>query len=144
MRKRVLPAVDPALSCADLHPRPAYHLFLHLQGKCSRDDSLVAVLDVVLRDDALVGDPFFIQEVRGDGLLQKRIPDILLVRQNFPERAGQPVIAACRRPDAIRCEAALQGRRAQCEGVSRTVGRDKQETVKERWARFKSPRPAPF
>jgi hypothetical protein len=49
----------------------------------------VAVLDVILWDDALVGDPLLIQEVRGDGLLQKRITDVLLVGQNFPERAGQ-------------------------------------------------------
>ena len=49
----------------------------------------MAVLDIVLRDDALVGDPLLIQEVRGDGLLQKRITDVLLVRQDLPERAGR-------------------------------------------------------
>ena len=62
----------------------------------------MTVLDVVLWDDALVGDPLLIQEVRGDGLLQKRITDVLLVSQNFPERAGQPEVVSSRRPDAVR------------------------------------------
>ena len=61
----------------------------------------MTVLDVVLWDDALVGDPLLIQEVRGDGLLQKRITDVLLVSQNFPERAGQPVIKAVLCEDPI-------------------------------------------
>ena len=51
--KRILSAVDSPLSGAGLQPGPAHHLLLHLQVKVSRDDGFVAVLHIVLRNDAL-------------------------------------------------------------------------------------------
>ena len=39
----------------------------------------MAVLHVVLRNDALICDAFLIQEIRGYGLLKERVTDIFLV-----------------------------------------------------------------
>jgi hypothetical protein len=61
----------------------------------------VASFHVILRNDPLIGDPLLIQEVRGDGLLQKRVTDVLLVAQDFLERARQPVFVASGCPDAV-------------------------------------------
>ena len=41
-----------------------------------------AVLHIILRNDALVGHSLLIQEVRGNCLLEKRIPDVFLVPQH--------------------------------------------------------------
>ena len=53
----------------------------------------MASLYIVLRDDALVDDPLLIKEVCGDGLLQKCIADVLLIRQDLLQRACQPVMS---------------------------------------------------
>ena len=61
----------------------------------------MAVLHIVLRNDALVGHPLLVQKVSGDRLLQKCITDIFLIRQDLLQCGGQPVIAACRSPDTV-------------------------------------------
>ena len=99
--ERILPAVDSALARAGLQSGPALHLFAHLHEKLTRDDGGMAVFNIVLRYDALVGDPLLVQEVHRDRFLQKRITDVLLVGQDFLKRTGQPVIVARRCPDAV-------------------------------------------
>lgn len=101
MRKRILPAVGPALSGSGLQPCPAQHFLLHLHENVTGDNGLVASFDVILWNDALVNDTLLVQEIRRNGFLQKRVTDVFFVGQDFLERAGQPVIAACRRPDAV-------------------------------------------
>ena len=41
----------------------------------------MASFHVILRNDPLIGDPLLIQEIRGDGLLQKRVTDVFLIPQ---------------------------------------------------------------
>jgi len=79
MGKRVLPAVNPALSGAGLQPSPPDHFLLHLHEALAGNDGLVASFHVILRNDPLIGDPLLIQEVRGDCLLQKRITDLFFI-----------------------------------------------------------------
>ena len=55
-----------------------------------------------MKNSQVIGDSLLIQEVRGDGLLQERVPDVLLVCQNFLQSVGQPEVVSSRRPDAVR------------------------------------------
>ena len=41
----------------------------------------MAVLHIVLRDDAFIGDSLLIQEVRGDGLLQQGITQVFEMKE---------------------------------------------------------------
>ena len=52
---------------------PACKLLLHQQEDVLRDNCLMIVLDVVLRDGTVVLDSLLRQEVRGVGLLQERM-----------------------------------------------------------------------
>ena len=61
----------------------------------------MAVLHIVLWHNALVGHPLLVQEVSGDRLLQERITNIFLIRQDLLQCRGQPVIIACRSPDTV-------------------------------------------
>jgi len=56
----------------------------------------MVVLDVVLRQSAVILASLLVQEVYGVGLLQKRVTHILLVLQYLPDDAVMPVrIALC-------------------------------------------------
>lgn len=65
----------------------------HLE--CLRiDNGLVVVLDIVLRDFALVGLFLLGQEVDREGLLQQRIALVLFVREDALDVTGVPVVLA--------------------------------------------------
>ena len=58
---------------------PSDELFLDLHEKFFRNNSLMVVLDIVLRKNASVLDSLLGQEVRGDGFLKKGVSHILFV-----------------------------------------------------------------
>ena len=55
---------------------PAYQLFLHPQEDVLWNDCFVVALHIILRNNAIVLDSGFIQEVCGVGLLKKDITDV--------------------------------------------------------------------
>lgn len=82
---------------------PADKLGLHLHEQLFRNDGFVVVLDVVLRNDAIVLDALLRQEVRGVGLLKQGVAHVLLVAENLVDGAGVPfsLPAPVRIPSAI-------------------------------------------
>ena len=79
-------------------------LGLHFVKLFRVDDGLVALLDVILRDFALVDLHLFLQEIYREPLLQERRPFVLLVRQDGGHRGRSPFCFASGRRDALRCE----------------------------------------
>jgi hypothetical protein len=69
----------------------AHQLLLHLHENLTRDNGFVAVFHVILRDDSLVFDARFCEEIGGVGFLQKGVPDVFFVSQNLTDVAGVPV-----------------------------------------------------
>lgn len=86
---------------ARVNDAPADKLGLHLHEQLLRNDCLVIVLDVVLRDCAIVLDALLRQEVRGVGLLQQCVAHVLLVSKNLVDSAGVPHRFACAGENAV-------------------------------------------
>lgn len=82
--------------------RPAVHFFTHFHELLARNNSGMAVLHIVLRNNAIVSYTLFIEEIHRVGLLQERIADIFLVREDLLQCTLQPVITSCGSLDAIR------------------------------------------
>ncbi len=80
---------------AGVDDTPPDQLFLHLHENFTRDNGLMAVFNVVLRDKSVVFDPRFREEVSGVCFLQKGIADVLLISQDVVNVAGMPFFPAC-------------------------------------------------
>ena len=76
-------------------------LRLHLHEEFLWNDCFMVVLDVVLRNGAVVFDPLLCEKVSGISLLQKRITYVLLVAENFVDGAGVPFCLASASGNAI-------------------------------------------
>lgn len=63
--------------------RPAVHFFSYLHELLTGNDGGMAVLHIVLRNDAVVGHTLFIEKIHRVGLLQERIADVFLIRENL-------------------------------------------------------------
>ena len=61
----------------------------------------MVALNIVLRNGAVVFDPFLCQEIRGIGLLQKSITHILFVPKNLIDGAGVPFCITCPGENAV-------------------------------------------
>ena len=81
---------------------PSDQLLLHQQEDVLRNDRFVVAFHIVLRNGAVVLDAFLRQKVRGVGLLQKRVTDVLLVPENLVDGAGVPFCFARAGEDAVR------------------------------------------
>ena len=81
--------------------RPAHHFILYFHVDLAGNNGFVVVLHIVLWGDAVVDHPLFGQEVSCDRLLQERVTDVLLVRQDLLDGAAMPVVAACSGLDPI-------------------------------------------
>ena len=62
----------------------------------------MTVLDIVLRNDAVVGNTLFIEEIHRIGLLQECITDVFLVCEDLLQRTLQPAITSGGGLDAVR------------------------------------------
>ena len=83
-RKSVSAAVNPALLIRSaLHVCPTVHFFTHLHELLTGNNGGVTVLDIVLRNDAVVGNTLFIEEIHRIGLLQECITDVFLVCEDL-------------------------------------------------------------
>ena len=78
LRKSVIGA-EPAFSA--VLGAPPRHFLLHSQKYILRNDRFMVVLNVVLRQSAIVLATLLVQEVYGVGLLQECVTHILLVLQ---------------------------------------------------------------
>lgn len=93
LRKSVIGA-EPAFSA--VLGAPPRHFLLHSQKYILRNDRFMVVLNVVLRQSAVVLATLLVQEVYGVGLLQERVTHVLLVFQYLPDGAVVPArIAPC-------------------------------------------------
>lgn len=86
---------------AGMDDSPADKLGLHLHEQLFRNDGFVVVLDVVLRNDAIVLDALLRQEVRGVGLLKQGVAHVLLVAENLVDGAGVPFFLARAGEDSV-------------------------------------------
>jgi hypothetical protein len=66
----------------------------------------MAIFYIILRNDAVVLDPLFCEEVNGVGFLQKRITDVLFVPQDLIYVACMPAFSARTVKDTIRFQTA--------------------------------------
>lgn len=83
-RKSVSAAVNPALLIRSaLHVRPAVHFFTHFHELLTGNNVGVAVLHIILRNDAIVGHTLLIQEINCVGLLQECVSDVLLICEDL-------------------------------------------------------------
>ena len=73
----------------------ADNLFLHLHIKVTWNDSRMAVLHIILWNDAVVPDPLFCEEIHGIGLLKQCISDILFIGQYLFYRFWSPPLFSC-------------------------------------------------
>ena len=76
-------------------------LFLYLHEQLFRNNCFVVILDIVLRNRAVVLDALLRQEVRGVALLQQCVAHVLLVSKNLVDGAGVPHHFACAGENAI-------------------------------------------
>lgn len=83
-RKSVSAAVNPALLIRSaLHVRPAVHFFTHFHELLTGNNGGVAVLHIILRNDAIVSYTLFIEKIHRIGLLQECITDVFLVCEDL-------------------------------------------------------------
>lgn len=102
-RKSVSAAVNPALLIRSaLHVCPTVHFFTHLHELLTGNNGGMTVLDIVLRNDAVIRNTFFIKEIHRIGLLQECITDVFLVCEDLLQRTLQPVITSGGGLDAVR------------------------------------------
>lgn len=94
----------PFAVVAGVDHAPADQLLLHQKEDVLRNDRLVVAIHIVLRDDAVVPDALFRQEVRGVGLLQERVTDVFLVLENLVDGAGVPLRLTCAGENAVRLQ----------------------------------------
>jgi len=80
---------------ADMYCPTADKLSLHLHEELLRDDGFVVILDVVLRDGAVILDTLLCKEVRGVSLLKQGVAHILLVAEDLVDGAGVPFFFSC-------------------------------------------------
>jgi hypothetical protein len=66
------------------------------------NDGLMIIFNIVLRDDAVILDALFSQEIGGVCFLQKRITDIFFIPQNLIDGAVIPSLSASSGEYAIR------------------------------------------
>ena len=86
---------------ACLDHSPAYQLFLHPQENVLRNNCFVIAFHIVLRNNAVVLDSGFIQEVGGVGLLKKSTTDVFFISKNLVDGAGPPFCFASDGEDAV-------------------------------------------
>ena len=69
--------------------------FLHLHENFTRDDGLMIVFHIILRNDTMIPYPCLREEVRGICFLQEGIANVFLISQNLVDVAGVPLLPAC-------------------------------------------------
>ena len=80
----------------------ADQFLLHQQEDVLRNDRFMVALHIVLWDGAVVLDALLRKEVRGVGLLQECVTDVLLVPENLVDGAGVPFCFARAGENAVR------------------------------------------
>ena len=85
----------------DFDHSPAYQLFLYPQEDVLWNDCFVVALHIVLRNNAVVLDSGFIQEVCGVGLLKKSVTDVFFISKNLVDGAGPPFCFASAGENAV-------------------------------------------
>lgn len=93
-------ALPAGWTCVD-YP-PANKLGLHFHEEFLRNDGFMIVLDVVLWHRAVVLDTLLGEEVRGVGLLQQGVSDVLLIAENLVDGAGVPLCFSGTGENAVR------------------------------------------
>lgn len=86
---------------AGMNAATSDQLFLHLHENLAWDDSLMAVFHIVLRNEAVVFDSLFREEINGIGFLQKGVADVLLVAKNRVNVTCMPFFLSGSIQDAI-------------------------------------------
>lgn len=86
---------------AGLYRASPNQFFLHPHENVSRNDGLMVVLYIILRDNAVVLHPGLVQEIGGIGFLQESVADVFLIAENLVDGAGVPFGFASARQDAI-------------------------------------------
>ena len=76
---------------AGLYRASPNQFFLHPHENVSRNDGLMVVLHIILRNNAVVLHPGLVQEIGGIGFLQERVADVFLIAENLVDGAGVPV-----------------------------------------------------
>ena len=72
-----------------------------LPANVSRNDGLMVVLYIILRDNAVVLRPGLVQEIGGIGFLQESVADVFLIAENLVDGAGPPFCFASAGEDAV-------------------------------------------
>ena len=65
----------------------------------------MAVLYIILRNDAVVGNSLLVEEIHRIGLLQESVTNVLLIGKNLFQRTLQPVGISCSCLDTVRFQA---------------------------------------
>lgn len=87
---------------AGMDNAPADQFLLYQQEDVLRYDRFMVAFHVVLRNGAIVLDAFLRQEIRGVGLLQKCVTDVLLISENLVDGTGVPFGLASAGENAVR------------------------------------------
>mgnify|MGYP003622380669 CR=1 FL=1 len=96
LSKDVVAAESSGLSVwACVYNTAADKLFLHLHENFTRDNGLMVIFYIVLRNNAVVLNAFLCKKVNGISFLQKSIPNIFFVSQDVVYIAGMPSFIAC-------------------------------------------------
>ena len=104
-RQGVLAAVNPFLSFLPaVEVRPPRHFLLYPHVNLTGNDRLMAVLHIILGNDAVVLHSFLGEEIHGIGLLQEGVPDVFLIAQNLLNRGRQPLFFPCACEDTVRLQ----------------------------------------
>ena len=76
---------------AGLYRASPNQFFLHPHENVSRNDGLMVVLHIILRDNAVVFHPGLVQEIGGIGFLQECVANVFLIAEDFIDGAGVPL-----------------------------------------------------
>ena len=75
---------------AGLYGASPNQFLLHPHENVSRNDGLMVVLYIILRDNAVVLHPGLVQKIGGIGFLQESVADVFLIAENLVDGAGVP------------------------------------------------------
>ena len=89
--KAMIAAICVLLSVrAGLYRASPNQFFLHSHENVSRNDGLMVILHVVLRNNAVVLYPGLVQKICGIGFLQECVANVFLIAEDFIDGAGVP------------------------------------------------------
>lgn len=100
LRKAVCTAIHPLFTAgACLHIPAAYQFFLHLHVDFLGDNGFMVVFYIILRCNAVIGHTGLVQDIDGAGLLEQRVPDVLLIGTTIPCGIWMPAFSSALESD---------------------------------------------